>query len=526
MAQRRSSSGVTAFLAFSCFSAFLGAVCFGWSTGVINNPKASIVRLINESTAAHYGVQLTAYTADVLFSVVVSMFAVGGMIGALVSGYWAERLGRRNGMLVNSGVGVVAALLMSLAKPAGSFEMLIVGRLLIGFCSALYTGLVPIYLAEIAPRQLRGGIGVLNQLGVVTGLLLSQALSIQQALGGPQLWPILFAIAGLPSILQLACLPACLETPRHLLLTRHDEAAARSALCQLRGVDKGDSEDKSIDEELAEIRSELDGQTGQEQRQGCSRLAAQWRPLIVGIVLHLSQQWSGINVIFYYSADLFQGVGASESAAQLATIAVGAIMVVMTLVSVPLMDRAGRRTLHLAGLAGITVASALFTVLFSVGQQQKVDGAVPAGLAGGSIASALLVVVFFAIGPGSIPWMMMSEMFPQDSRSAANAVGVLVNWLANFAVGMLFPVLLDGLGSLVFVPFTVLTAAFLALLFLRMPETKGRTIDQIVASFSRHGDRGRGSVSPENAEPASEATVILGTTGLNSGRPGSCGSYT
>uniref|UniRef100_A0A1I8FE25 MFS domain-containing protein n=1 Tax=Macrostomum lignano TaxID=282301 RepID=A0A1I8FE25_9PLAT len=230
-AQRRSSSGVTAFLAFSCFSAFLGAVCFGWSTGVINNPKASIVRLINESTAAHYGVQLTAYTADVLFSVVVSMFAVGGMIGALVSGYWAERLGRRNGMLVNSGVGVVAALLMS---PAGSFEMLIIGRLLIGFCSALYTGLVPIYLAEIAPRQLRGGIGVLNQLGVVTGLLLSQALSIQQALGGPQLWPILFAIAGLPSILQLACLPACLETPRHLLLTRHDEAAARSALCQLR----------------------------------------------------------------------------------------------------------------------------------------------------------------------------------------------------------------------------------------------------------------------------------------------------
>uniref|UniRef100_A0A1I8FN73 MFS domain-containing protein n=1 Tax=Macrostomum lignano TaxID=282301 RepID=A0A1I8FN73_9PLAT len=327
----------------------------------------------------------------------------------------------------NSGVGVVAALLMSLSEnPAGN-----------------------------RPRQLRGGIGVTEQLGRGDrpAAVAKRSASSRHWAGPAALWPIFVRLLPACQGLQLACLRPAWRRPRHLLLHRHDEACRLARLCAsaARPVDKGDSEDKSIDEELAEIRSELDGQTGQEQRQGWLAPRCQWRPSNCGDCAAPVPAVASTSS-FYYSADLFQGVGASESAAQLATIAVGAIMVVMTLVSVPLMDRAGRRTSSPGGLAGITVASALFTV--AVQRRPAAEKSTAAlRLAGGSIASALLVVVFFAIGPGSIPWMMMSEMFPQDSRSAANAVGVLVNWLANFTVGMLFPpCYLDGLGSaLVFV---------------------------------------------------------------------------
>ncbi|PAA58619.1 hypothetical protein BOX15_Mlig001438g3 [Macrostomum lignano] len=491
---------VTWRLALSVLAAFWGAVHFGWNTGVINNPKDGIVSFLNQSVADRFDRQLSDYQLELLWSLVVSIFAIGGMGGALTGGCLADRLGRSRALLGNSGFGIAAAIACSVSSVASSPELLVLGRLATGFCSAVYTSVVPLYISETAPRRLRGGFGVLNQLGVVSGLLLSQVASTDSLLGRPGLWPLLFALSAAPCLLQLALLPCCPESPRHLLLTRRSEAAARSALATLRGHD-------FVDAELAEIDAERSAGSSASSSATAAKLCSQpelRRPLLIGLVLHLSQQLSGINVIFYYSSDLFVAAGASPQASKFATVAVGCVMVAMTGVTVPLMDRAGRRCLHLTGLLGVLVSSVGFTICFSL--HSRSAAATPAGaLTYASICFALLIVVFFALGPGSIPWLMLSEMFQQEARSAANAIGVLVNWLANFAVGLVFPVLVKHLGSLLFLPFSVLTAAFLLFLFCCLPETKGRPIEAIAAGFRSDGDGGGGlrwrrPSSPKNGQ--------------------------
>lgn len=169
-------------------------------------------------------------------------------------------------------------------------------------------------------------------------------------------------------------------------------------------------------------------------------------PLIIGIVMQLSQQLSGINAIFYYSTTIFQNAGLETEAAKGATIGVGGVMVIMTLVSIPLMDKAGRRTLHLWGLGGMFIASIFFTISLLV-------TFIYDGMTVVSVISLLVFVVFFALGPGSIPWMITAELFAQGPRPAAMSIAVLVNWSTNFAVGLSFPLMLVR-ASAIFCYFT------------------------------------------------------------------------
>lgn len=164
-------------------------------------------------------------------------------------------------------------------------------------------------------------------------------------------------------------------------------------------------------------------------------------PLIIGIVMQLSQQLSGINAVFYYSTTIFTNAGLDADAAKLATIGVGGVMVVMTLVSIPLMDKAGRRTLHLWGLGGMFISSIFFTISLLVTFIYN-------GMTVVSVISLLLFVVFFALGPGSIPWMITAELFAQGPRPAAMSIAVLVNWSTNFAVGLSFPLMQVSVNNL------------------------------------------------------------------------------
>lgn len=158
-------------------------------------------------------------------------------------------------------------------------------------------------------------------------------------------------------------------------------------------------------------------------------------PLIIGIVMQLSQQLSGINAVLYYSTTIFVNAGLSEDNAKFATIGVGGVMVIMTLVSIPLMDKSGRRTLQLWGLGGMFISSIFFTISLLVTFIYN-------GMTVVSVISLLLFVVFFALGPGSIPWMITAELFAQGPRPAAMSIAVLVNWSTNFAVGLSFPLMM------------------------------------------------------------------------------------
>jgi SP family facilitated glucose transporter-like MFS transporter 1 len=237
------------------------------------------------------------------------------------------------------------------------------------------------YISEIAPLNLRGGLGTVNQLAVTVGLLLSQVLGIEQILGTNDGWPVLLGLAICPAFLQLILLPICPESPRYLLITKQWEEEARKALRRLRASNQ-------VEEDIEEMRAEERAQQAEASISMMELICSPTlrAPLIIGVVMQLSQQLSGINAVnigrrtkqivriktdnlfqvFYYSTSLFVSSGLSEEHAKFATMGIGAIMVVMTVVSIPLMDRTGRRTLHLYGLGGMFIFSIFITISFLI----------------------------------------------------------------------------------------------------------------------------------------------------------------
>nr|NP_001097469.2 glucose transporter 1, isoform L [Drosophila melanogaster]ABW08434.2 glucose transporter 1, isoform L [Drosophila melanogaster] len=474
--------GLTFFLTYSIFSAVLGMLQFGYNTGVINAPEKNIENFMKDVYKDRYGEDISEEFIQQLYSVAVSIFAIGGMLGGFSGGWMANRFGRKGGLLLNNVLGIAGACLMGFTKVSHSYEMLFLGRFIIGVNCGLNTSLVPMYISEIAPLNLRGGLGTVNQLAVTVGLLLSQVLGIEQILGTNEGWPILLGLAICPAILQLILLPVCPESPRYLLITKQWEEEARKALRRLRASG-------SVEEDIEEMRAEERAQQSESHISTMELICSPTLrpPLIIGIVMQLSQQFSGINAVFYYSTSLFMSSGLTEESAKFATIGIGAIMVVMTLVSIPLMDRTGRRTLHLYGLGGMFIFSIFITISFLIKEffgyvQEMIDW-----MSYLSVVATLGFVVFFAVGPGSIPWMITAELFSQGPRPSAMAIAVLVNWMANFVVGIGFPSMKTALENYTFLPFSVFLAIFWIFTYKKVPETKNKTFEEILALF-RHNN--------------------------------------
>ncbi|KAG4074657.1 hypothetical protein HA402_004528 [Bradysia odoriphaga] len=474
--------GLTFFLTYAIFAAVLGMLQFGYNTGVINAPGKNIENFMKDVYKDRYGEDVSEDFIKQLRSVAVSIFAIGGMFGGFSGGWMANRFGRKGGLLLNNVLGIAGACLMGFTKISHSYEILFLGRFIIGLNCGLNTSLVPMYISEIAPLNLRGGLGTVNQLAVTIGLLLSQVLGIEQILGTNDGWPVLLGLAICPAILQLLLLPVCPESPRYLLITKQWEEEARRALRRLRAS-------SAVEEDIEEMRAEERAQHSESHISTMELICSPTlrAPLIIGIVMQLSQQLSGINAVFYYSTSLFTSAGLTEESAKFATIGIGAIMVLMTLASIPLMDRTGRRTLHLYGLGGMFIFSIFITISFLIKEffgyvQEMIDW-----MSYLSVISTLAFVVFFAVGPGSIPWMITAELFSQGPRPSAMAIAVLVNWSANFVVGIGFPSLQNALENYTFLPFSVFLAIFWIFTYKKVPETKNKTFEEILALF-RHGN--------------------------------------
>jgi len=470
--------GVTGVLARSVFAAVLGMFYFGFNTGVVNAPETSIKAFITESHKSHYG---STINPNAIFTVITSAFIAGGMVGAMVGGVVADKMGRKRGLIISQVVGLLGGIVMAVSEPLTSWEVLLVGRLVAGLTAGLNTVLVPLYVSEVAPVHLRGGLGVFNQLAVTSGIFLGQILGLSDVLGNESGWPWLLAITCLPPLLQLAILAVSPRSPRYLAISLNMPGEAKEALLQLRGADERELVEKEVEEMLEEAAAEKEPEMSILELIGSSNLRL---PLTICVVMHLSQQLSGMVAIFYYSISFFTSAGIDEQQAQYANLGVGGIMVVMTLVTIPLMDKLGRRVLHLGGLAGMCAMAILIVIA------QNLDNASSV-----LIAATLVFVLFFALGPGSIPWMIAGEMFTQGPRPAASALVVFVNWAANLAVSLLFPlVLIPELKEFTFLPFAVLIALFFVFIFLYLPETKGRTVGETTALLQeRRWSPSRGS---------------------------------
>ncbi|XP_055113595.1 solute carrier family 2, facilitated glucose transporter member 3-like isoform X1 [Symphalangus syndactylus] len=486
---------VTPALIFAITVATIGSFQFGYNTGVINAPEKIIKEFINKTLTDKGNAPPSEVLLTSLWSLSVAIFSIGGMIGSFSVGLFVNRFGRCNSMLIVNLLAVTGGCFMGLRKVAKSVEMLILGRLVIGFFCRLCTGFVPMYIGEISPTALRGAFGTLNQLGIVVGILVAQIFGLEFILGSEELWPLLLGFTILPTILQSVALPFCPESPRFLLINRKEEENAKRILQQLWGT-------QDVSQDIQEMKDESARMSQEKQVTLLElfRVSSYRQPLIISIVLQLSQQLSGINAVFYYSTGIFKDAGVQEPI--YATIGAGVVNTIFTVVSLFLVERAGRRTLHMTGLGGMAFCSTLLFLSFLLQDNYN-------GMSFVCIGAILVFVAFFEIGPGPIPWFMVAKLFSQGPRPAAMAVAGCSNWTSNFLVRLLFPSAAHYLGAYVFIIFTGFLITFLAFTFFKVPETRGRTFEDITRAFEgqAHGANrsGKDGVMEANSiEPAKE----------------------
>ncbi|MFE0417934.1 sugar porter family MFS transporter [Streptomyces tendae] len=430
------------------FFGALGGLLFGYDTGVI----AGALLYIRDDLG------LTPLTEGL----VVSSLLVGAMAGATAAGRLADTLGRRRVGIAAStafGAGALAAGL------APNTALLVAARVLLGLGVGAASVVVPLYLSEMATTRSRGAVSSLNQLMITAGIFVAYVTN--SLLAPAEAWRWMLGLALVPSLVMLAGLVVMPETPRWLLRSGR-EAEARQVLARTRGEAEAEGE-------LAEIR-QVEASSG--ERAGLREVFAPWlRPaLVVGIGLAVLNQVVGINTIIYYAPTTLTNVGFSDSAAIYANTGIGAVNMVMTLVAIWLIDRAGRKRLLLTGAvcmcASLTVLGATSLLL------PEPDGPGLVGVV--TLACLAAFIVSFSASWGAVCWVVISEVFPLQVRGAAVGFCTMLLWTANFAVSLSFPVLLDTVGiGWLFLGFAVICAFARVFTARFVVETKGRSLEEI-----------------------------------------------
>ncbi|XP_061117273.1 solute carrier family 2, facilitated glucose transporter member 1 [Conger conger] len=463
-----SQTTMTAVLVIAIVSAVLGSLQIGYHTGNVNAPAKIIEEFFNVTWRSRHNTSMPDHSLTFLWSLSVSIKDFGALIGSLGVKGLADNFGRRNSILIVNALSMVGASLMFVSKASESFEVLIVGRLLFGLFCGLAMSLNPLYIQELSPTELRGAFATLNQVSFATGILLGMVVGLDTVLGTEQYWALMFSLSLIPALLQYLILPFCPESPRYLLITQGKEEQAETALRRLRG-----NSDKVL-HELKEMKEEAaHAQSGVTVRQFLMKRSYR-QPIILVLIINLGSQLSGFNAIINYSTKMFSKAGFQE--AKYLTLGVGAVNVTFTVVAFFLVERAGRRRLLLTGFLSLALCNLLMTITDSVLH------IVP------DLRSLQVLVVFFLIsayevGPGPISWFIGAELFDQQSRPIAMAFTSMLNWGGKFLLALLFPPLLKVCGAYVYLLFTVMAVLAFSYTLLRLPETRGRTFDDIAAEF-------------------------------------------
>jgi sugar porter (SP) family MFS transporter len=396
-------------------------------------------------------------------SSVVSVLLLGAVAGAMASGRVSDRIGRR---AILGLLGVVFTVGIVITALAGDYWTMVAGRIVMGVGVGGVSSTVPTYLGEMAPSHIRGRMLTLNQLLIVIGLLASYLVNL--ALAGSGNWRAMFWIGAIPAALLALVALWLPESPRWQFL--HGRVgAARATIASVTEPGEADRVLARYEQEDAERRT---ARTGDDDGAVTARalVAPHLRPaLIVGMTLAVLQQFAGINTILYYAPTIMAETGLSASNAIVYSVAIGAINLVMTIVSIRLVDRLGRRILLLGSLAGMAVSVAFLGAAFI------------ADLASGVILVAMMLyIVSFAIGMGPVFWVLLGEIFPPRKRAQGAAAGSTANWLSNFVVSLIFLPLVGWIGQgETFLIFAGVSLAGLAFVARWVPETRDRDFLQI-----------------------------------------------
>ena len=446
-----------------CLVAAMGGLLFGYDWVVVGGARPFYEPYFRLETPAAQG-----WGA--------SSALLGCLLGAVVSGALSDRFGRKRLLLLAGALFTVSALGTGLAWDFSAYNAFrIVGGVGIGLAS----NLSPMYIAEISPAHLRGRFVSFNQLTIVIGVLLAQVVNwlislydqqmpdnattemILASWNGQYGWRFMFAAEAVPALAFFLLMFLVPESPRWLIKNGRNEQA-ESVLARVGGVEYARFE-------LADIRATLAAEEIARVDYRDLLEPKLVKVLLIGITLAVYQQWCGINVIFYYAADIFQAAGYDVKGVMLNIVITGLVMLAFTFVAIGTVDRFGRRILMLIGSAGLALTYAILGLSFQLEQ---------AGVL--VVILTVTAIAFYSFSLAPIVWVLLSEIFPNRIRGAAMSIAVFSLWVGCFTLSYSFPILNRGLGSAAtFWLYGLICAAGFVFVLKAVPETRGKSLEDI-----------------------------------------------
>lgn len=430
---------------FACLMAALAGLMFGLDIGVISGATKFI--------------QQEFQISDQVIEWIVSSMMAGAALGALGAGSLSAKLGRKKSLMLGAILFVIGSILCGLAT---SPTMLIFARFLLGLAIGIASFTAPLYLAEVAPENIRGSMISLYQLMITAGILL--AFLSNTAFSYYEAWRWMLGIIAIPGVLFLIGVFALPDSPRWLIMAGRREEAIK-VLHKLRG------DEKVIQQEVAEIEEQL--KVPQKGWSLFKENANFRRSVGLGVLLQVVQQFTGMNVVMYYAPRIFEGMGYDTAAQMWFTAAVGLTNVLATFIAIFLVDKWGRKPILYTGFVVMAVGLGVVGTMLGMGNLSH-------GQQTFTVVMLLIFIVGFAMSAGPLIWTLCSEVQPLKGRDFGIGCSTFTNWIANMIVGATFLTMLGTLGQgTTFWIYAGLNVVFIFLVFLLVPETKGVTLERI-----------------------------------------------
>ncbi|XP_051922856.1 solute carrier family 2, facilitated glucose transporter member 11b isoform X1 [Hippocampus zosterae] len=456
-----------------------GTFQYGYNVSVINAPTKYVQNFINQTWTERYQSDIAVGVLTLMWTTIVSVFTLGGLIGVSIGGTLSLKMGRKGTLLVNNILAMTAALTMGLSYPTGIFELIILGRLLIGINSGIGLCVQPLYLVEIAPTSIRGLMGMGTSVFVTGGIFTGQVMGLKEILGKEEYWPILLASTCIPAVLQLLMLPWFPESPRFLLIDRGDDEGCKKALRQLHGAIDCGGEMEDIEKEKNNLEQE--GSKAKKPWELLTDRSIRWQ-LVSVMLLNSAQQLNGINAFYFYAHYVFTQSGIPSERIPYATVGTGACECVTALTCGLLIEHLGRKVLIIGGYTLMSICCILFTLTITF---QEVSPIFPYL----SMACIFAFILSFGLGPGGVTNILTMEMFTQTARPAAYMIAGSINWISFFFISMVFPFIMLGLQQYCFLVFMAICILVAVYIFFIIPETKNKTFLEIENEFKNGGKK-------------------------------------
>ncbi|CAF1782639.1 BnaC09g41660D [Brassica napus] len=447
----KSSGTVLPFVGVAC----LGAILFGYHLGVVNGALEYLAKDLGiADNAVLQGKSCFSYSWWI-----VSALLAGATVGSFTGGALADKFGRTRTFQLDAIPLAVGAFLCATAQ---SVQTMIVGRLLAGVGIGISSAIVPLYISEISPTEIRGALGSVNQLFICIGILAALIAGLPLA-ANPLWWRTMFGVAVIPSVLLAIGMGFSPESPRWLV-QQGKLTQAEKAIKTLYGKEK-----------VVELVRDLSnsGQGTSEPEAGWFDLFSSryWKVVSVGAALFLFQQFAGINAVVYYSTSVFRSAGIESDVA--ASALVGASNVFGTAVTSSLMDKMGRKSLLLTSFGGMALSMLLLSLSFTWKALAAYSGTL-------AVVGTVLYVLSFSLGAGPVPALLLPEIFASRIRAKAVALSLGMHWISNFVIGLYFLSVVTKFGiSSVYLGFA--GVCVLAVMYIggNVVETKGRSLEEI-----------------------------------------------